>query len=265
MGSVIGDITDAATGRPVAAAAVQLRGTVRRTTSDLNGRFTLSAVPRGRYTLDVRRLGYTPLSQEGVIIDDTSAVRIHLLLTPSPFRLAEVTVVPGAFSFLDGASATRQTITREQIQSAPFGEDLFRAMNRVPGLASGDYGAHFSIRGGRQDETLILLDGLEIYEPFHLKDFNEGALSIIDVETIDGVDLLTGGFPAKYGDKRSGVMNITSRTPKNDGTHLTLGASLTNANALAEGSFADHRGSWLLSGRSGFVDLLLGLLNKKET
>jgi len=138
-------------------------------------------------------------------------------------------------------------------------------MNRLPGLSSGDYGAQFSIRGGRQDETLILLDGLEIYEPFHLKDFAEGALSIVDVETIDRVELLTSGFPAHYGDKRSGVMKISSRTPREDGTHLSLGASLINAHALGEGTFAGRNGSWLLSGRRGFADILLQLLNKKET
>jgi hypothetical protein len=179
--------------------------------------------------------------------------------------LAEVTVTPGSFAFLDAGPAMHLTRSRADIETAPFGEDLFRALNRLPGLTSGDYGAHFSIRGGRHDETLFLLDGLEIYEPFHLKDFNEGALSIIDVDAIDGVELLTGGFPARYGDKRSGVMSISSRTPKDEATHLSAGASFTNLHALGEGSFADRKGSWLVSGRRGFADLLLGLINKKET
>ncbi|MDA0334398.1 MAG: hypothetical protein O2782_04460 [bacterium] len=37
-------------------------------------------------------------------------------------------------------------------------------------------GARFGIRGGRDDETLILIDGLEVCEPYHMKDFNEGAI-----------------------------------------------------------------------------------------
>ena len=181
-----------------------------------------------------------------------------------PFRLAEVTVAPGSFTFLDAGPAGRQSLTRAQIEAAPFGEDVFRALTRLPGLSSGDYGAHFSIRGGRADETLILLDGLELYEPFHLKDFNDGALSIIDVDAIDGVELLTGGFSARYGDKRSGVMNIALRTPRTDGTHVTVGASFSNAHVLAEGTFADRRGAWLVSGRRGFFDLLLGIIHQKE-
>ncbi len=262
--AIVGEIVDAASGKPVSMAQVTLRGTTRRALTDLNGAFTIRAVPPGSYALEAQRIGYEPLVRDSITVRDGETVRLALSMVPAAFRLAEVTVTPGSFSFLE-APVARQTMTRADIEAAPFGEDLFRALNRMPGLSSGDYGAHFSIRGGRHDETLILLDGLEIYEPFHLKDFNEGALSIFGVETIDGVELLTGGFSAHYGDKRSGVMNIRSRTPKGDGTHVSLGASFANATALAEGTFANSKGSWLVSGRRGFADLLLRIISKNET
>ena len=265
IATIAGEILDASSGRPVAQAQVILRGTSLRTSTGLTGRFALRPVAPGAYAVDIRRLGYEPLTRDGISVGVGERVTLALSLQPSAFRLSGVTVTPGSFSFLDAGPAIRQTMSRTEIETVPFGEDLFRAVSRVPGLASGDYGAHFSIRGGRHDETLILLDGLELYEPFHLKDFNEGALSIIDVETIDGVELLTGGFPAHYGDKRSGVMNISSRAPREDGTHLSAGASFTNDHALTEGTFASSKGSWLVSGRRGFVDLLLGIINKKET
>ena len=263
--TIVGEVLDSASRKPVPQARVILPGTNLRTTTDLTGHFVLRRVPAGRYTVGARRIGYQPADRAEISVTSGERLSLTIFMQPAPFRLAEVTVTPGTFSFLDAGPALRQTITRAEIETAPFGEDLFRAMNRLPGLSSGDYGAQFSIRGGRQDETLILLDGLEVYEPFHLKDFAEGALSIIDVETIDRVELLTGGFPAHYGDKRSGVMKIASRTPSEDGTHLSLGASLINAHALAEGSFAGRKGSWLLSGRRGYADMLLKLLNKKET
>ncbi|MBC7896908.1 MAG: TonB-dependent receptor [Cytophagaceae bacterium] len=257
-----GVVLDATSRRPIARAEVLLRDSPVRGFTGLDGRFLLRARTAGPHAITVRRLGYQPATLEGVA---TGGESVTIALAPAPYRLAAVTVAPGAFTFLESVPTARFALSREAIENAPFGEDLFRAINRLPGLSSGDYGAQFSIRGGRHDETLILLDGLEIYEPFHLKDFNEGALSIIDVETIDGVELLAGGFPAHFGDKRSGVMRITSRTPREDGTHVRLGASLTNAHAMAEGSFAGRRGSWLVSGRRGFVDFLLGMINKKET
>ena len=263
-GNVAGEVFDAVSRKPLARARVQLRGDSLAVTTDLDGRFLLRGVPLGRHTVDIRRLGFAPQSQDVVVAANTTARLITVALAPVAFRLSEVTVAPGSFSFLEGAPVARQALSRAAIEEAPFGEDLFRAMNRLPGLSSGDYGAHFSIRGGRADETLFLLDGLELYEPFHLKDFNEGALSIIDVDIVDGVELLTGGFPAHYGDKRSGVMNISTRTPTNDGTRLSVGASFTSAHALAEGTFAGQRGSWLVSGRRGFLDAFLRVLKKKE-
>ena len=265
VATISGQVNDATSQKPVASAEVTLRGTSVRALSGLTGAFRLRAVPPGTYALEVRRIGYEPLIREDVVVRDGDHVRLSLIMMPAAFRLAEVTVVPGSFSFMEAGTAMRQRISRSEIETAPFGEDLFRAVSRLPGLSSGDYGAAFSIRGGRNDETLVLLDGLELYEPYHLKDFAEGALSIIDVETIDGVELLTGGFPAHYGDKRSGVMSITSRTPREDGTRVSLSASVINAHAQAEGTFANRRGSWLLSGRSGYVDLLLSMINKKET
>jgi len=264
-GTIAGQLVDAETNAALAQARVIVRGLTIQSTTDGSGRFILRNVPTGVHTIDVRRIGYAPVVREGVVVARGDTVRLSLVATRTALRLAEVTVAPGSFSFFESGTPARQTISRAQIEAAPFGEDLFRAMNRLPGLSSGDYGAQFSIRGGRHDETLILLDGLELYEPFHLKDFNEGALSIVDVDAIDGVELLTGGFPAKYGDRRSGVMSIQARTPKANGTHLTIGASLTNAHALAEGTFANRKGSWLVSGRRGFFDLLLGIINKKET
>jgi TonB-dependent receptor-like protein/carboxypeptidase family protein len=259
-----GQILDSLSHKPVTMAEIRLLGTAYRGSTDLGGRFAIRSVPPGIYALEARRIGYEPLVSDSIRIAGDTAVSLALVMNPSAFQLKEITVTPGSFSFMGSGPATRQTMTRLEIESVSFGEDLFRAVNRLPGLSSGDYAAHFSIRGGRHDETLILLDGLELFEPYHMKDFNEGALSIVDVGAIEGVELLTGGFPAKYGDKRSGVFNITSRTPAGDGTHFNLGLSFTNAHALAEGTFARDKGSWLVSARRGYVDLVLRIINKNE-
>ena len=96
-----------------------------------------------------------PLVREDLVVLAGDTVRVSLFMRPAAFQLAEVTVTPGSFSVLDAGPANVQTLSRTDIESAPFGEDLFRAVNRLPGLTSGDYGAQFSIRGGRADETLL--------------------------------------------------------------------------------------------------------------
>src|SRR5262245_46973494 len=265
QGRVAGQVVDSVSRRPVSGVEVSVRGTALRTTTAGDGRFAFLAVPPGTYTLDARRIGYAIAEIAGVSVVADSTAAVQVTLGPIALRLAEVVVTPGSVSLMRSQSATPQAMSRLDIENTPqLGEDVFRAVSRLPGLSSGDYTAHFSIRGGRHDETLILLDGLELYEPYHLKDFNDGAISIIDVETVDGVELMTGGFSAKYGDRRSGVFSITSRTPEGPDTRLSLGASLLNARVNGEGTFAGGRGSWLVSARRGYLDLLLGAIKSND-
>src|SRR5262245_55173796 len=241
--TVRGRVTDAQSKEPVGQAEIAVVRTGLRAYTEDDGRFVLEHVPAGLCTLSVTRMGYAPLRRE-VTIAEGVETRLDLQLTRNAVRLEEVTVTPGTFSFMGQGTGTRQTMSREDVQAVPqIGDDIFRAVNRLPGLASNDYSAHFGIRGGRHDETLILLDGLQLYEPYHLKDFNEGAVSIIDAETIDGVQLMTGGFPARYGNKRSGVFDITSRTPERNRTYLDVGTSFMNTRAMGSGSFACDQGS----------------------
>ena len=259
-----GRVTDSESREPVGQAeVVVIRSGLRVFTED-DGRFLLEQVPAGACTLSVTRIGYRPLRHIVTLAEGVEA-NLDLLLTRSAVKLEEITVTPGSFSFMGQGTGTKQTMSREEVQAVPqIGEDIFRAVNRLPGLASNDYSAHFGIRGGRHDETLILLDGLQLYEPYHLKDFNEGAISIVDAETIDGVQLMTGGFPARYGDKRSGVFDITSRTPERDRTTIDLGVSLMNARAMGQGSFAGDKGSWLAFGRVGYMGPVFAFIDQAD-
>jgi len=261
-GTLTGSVTDGASNDPLATVEVVLEGTGFLATTGPEGRFVFRGVPVGTYSLRATRFGYEDLEVR-VEVGPSPSPALSLTMTPREFRLEELVVAPGHFSIMGTAPATHMAMSRLEIESVPqFGEDIFRAVNRLPGLSSSDYAAHFSIRGGRYDETLILLDGLEIYEPYHLKDYNDGAISIIDAETIDRVELMTGGFPAQYGNRTSGVFSIKSRDPTPDGSRYSLGLSLVNARGMAEGTFGGGKGSWLLSARRGYLDLILNLLKQ---
>src|SRR5689334_5091427 len=262
--TVRGRVVDTETKQGVDLADVVLVGTDRHATSDDQGRFVLEGVTPGAYTLSVQRLGYAPLRRQVAIAENTTP-EFDLALARTAIPLAEVTVTPGSFSFMGQGTGTRQSMSREDVEAVPqVGNDIFRAVNRLPGLASNDYAAHFGVRGGRHDETLILLDGLELYEPYHLKDFNEGAISIIDASTIDGVQLMTGGFPARYGNRRSGVFDIQSRTPDVDHTVLSAGTSFLNSHAMAMGGFGGGKGSWLAFGRMGYMGLVFQMIDQAD-
>jgi hypothetical protein len=160
---VRGRIVDAESRDPVYLAEVSLVGAGLRTTTDTDGLFQFREVAPGTYKIRATRLGYEQLVREGVWVRSGDELDLELPMSRVVVPLEEITVTPGTFSFMDADASTRQTMSREDIESVPqLGEDVFRAVNRLPGLSSGDYSAHFSIRGGRHDETLILLDGLEL-------------------------------------------------------------------------------------------------------
>ena len=79
----------------------------------------------------------------------------------------------------------------------------------------------------------MTLDGLELFEPFHLKDLGGGVLSIVDAEVVGGLDMMTGGFAADFGDRQSAVLQMRTRRPE-QGTRVSVGAGLVNARALVD-------------------------------
>ncbi len=148
----------------------------------------------------------------------------------------------------------------EEVDRLPhLADDLMRAVKRLPAVAADDISARINLRGGTREETAVYLDGLKLTDPFHLKDL-QGALSIVDTNLIDRVDVLPGGFPAVYGDQASGIVRVQTLPPPDRAVH-SVGVSFVNAFANTRGSFADDRGGWLVSLRRGYLDWLFQLVD----
>ena len=179
-----------------------------------------------------------------------------------PIELEEIVVTPSKFTVQDGTDASL-SLSKDAIDLFPLiDNDVFRAAHIFPGVTSNDFSARFNLRGGEKDEIVVQLDGMELFEPYHLQDFG-GAISIIDLGVIHRADLFMGGFPAEYGDKMSGVFDITAKTGNRDSFSMNIGIDLINAHALLEGPLSD-KGSWLVSARRGYADLILALMDADE-
>mgnify|MGYP001817812691 FL=1 len=168
----------------------------------------------------------------------------EIVVTSSLHRL-EYTQA-GTHTYLDRELATR-------IPAAA--EEAARITSRLPGTAGGGISSRSHVRGGEVNEVLFLLDGLRLYEPYHLKDFQTVA-SIVNSNAIDGIDFFSGAYPAQYGDRMSGVMDMRLRTPqKSRETELAL--SFFNTSVLSLGSFGEEaQGDWLVAARRGNLDLI---------
>lgn len=175
-----------------------------------------------------------------------------------PVTLEKIVVTPSRFTILGEEAESRQFLSREEVRRVPhLSDDLYRAIGRIPGTTSADVSARFNLRGGEEDEVLVLVDGAEIYDPFHIRDLYR-AFSTIDAEAVGSVDVLSGGYPAEYGGRMSGVVDINTLSPTE--TKHEVGVSLLNARILSQGTFAQSRGSWLFSLRRGYLRQVLTLI-----
>lgn len=176
---------------------------------------------------------------------------------PPALLLEEVVVTPSRFGIDEERGLIAATLTESDLLALPqVGEDLYRAISHLPGLAADDMTARFWVRGAPHDQVLARLDGVDLVEPFHMRD-TDGSLSILDLETISRLELYTGGFTTEFGNRLAGVLTMETdrhmrREPRN-----TVALSLTGARVASRGSTPTGRSRWLLSARTGFPQVAL--------
>ncbi|MBX5463094.1 MAG: TonB-dependent receptor [Steroidobacteraceae bacterium] len=159
--------------------------------------------------------------------------------------------------------ASLATISRDELQALPgLNEDVLRATRFMPGTASSPVTARPHVRGGREDEVALFFDDAPLFEPFHYKDV-QGLLGILAPETISRVDFFSGVFPAQYGNRLSGVLDIAPRTGSPEG-YNAIGASVLYTHAITQGRMASRPIEWLASIRRGNLDLVTELTGRES-
>ena len=189
-------------GGAIAGAVVQLRrsdapGVIARE-SNAMGHYRIEGIPAGSYEVSVRRLGYHQDSLEVVLVE-ARTVTLDFTLAAVPVTLEGIQVRVDVEQsrerarFEELAGATRRELAVAEMKLVPgMGEaDPIRAVEVLPGVVStSDFTAAFNVRGGSADQNLILLDGLQIFNPFHLGGF----FSVFNADMVERAELLSGGF-----------------------------------------------------------------------
>ncbi len=239
---------------PVVGAFVRVleSGDERRTDED--GRFEIDSLAAGTYTLEARHPGFVVEQRQSLVIATGTHHEISITLQPTPLSSDEIVVSPSRISLLLEEPAAPLALSRDDMLALPhLGGDFFRAITLMPGTTGNDVSAGFHVRGGRRDEVQILLDGQELYDAYHLKDFDDG-LSIVADSGLQSMALSTGAYQAEYGDRMSGVLDLTT-TIADSGRQYSVGLSILTAQFGSSGTFDQERANWLASLRRGSVDL----------
>jgi len=245
---------------------VRAGAAVRAAETDRLGFFRIAGVSPGAYTVEAGGIGYAQTEQP-VYVGPAEVVELDLVLARRAVEVQGITV---------GAERSRQRIRFEEIGGATVREMELVDLKRVPGLAeadplravevlpgvvsTSDFSAAFHVRGGSQDQNLILLDGVPVFSPFHLGGF----FSVFNADMLDRAELQSGGFPSEHGGRVSSVLQIESDA--GDGRlGVDAGASLL-ASRVAVGGGVPRGASralglsnihWKASARRSYFDWLL--------
>lgn len=233
--------------------------------TDRLGSFRISDVAVGTYELLVQALGYSEYMVELTVGVD-AIMELDIRVERNAFELEGLSVEAERsrerVRFEDIGGPTVRELDLEEIRFIPgVGEpDPVRAIEVLPGVIStSDFSAAFHVRGGSQDQNLILLDGVPVFSPFHLG----GLFSVFNADMIDRVELMSGGFAAEHGGRVSSVLEIESDA--GDGEFGGDGAISLLASRIAVGgrlpdSFANALGHanirYRVSARRSYFDVL---------
>lgn len=233
-GSVRGNVYDKDTGEPVAFCNLVLQGTTYGTNTDLEGFFTITSVPAGKYKLVATYIGYDSVAVD-VTITNGGIDYQSLYMSESGVNLTQVDVSAKRQEAKTEVKISKVTVTSRQIKALPSigGEaDIAQYLTVLPGvILTGDQGGQLYIRGGSPIQNKILLDGMTIYNPFH----SIGFFSVFETEAIRSVDVLTGGFGAEYGGRISAIVDIKTREGNKKHLGGTISANPFLSKVLIEG------------------------------
>lgn len=210
---------------------------------------------KGEHTIRISGVNYYPYSQNISLVRDT-LLFVALSQVQHTLRLVEVTSSKNIT--LNQMGTHRLSI--EQIKQLPviFGEvDPLKTITFFPGIKnSGEGGAGIYVRGGGPDQNLVLLDGIQVYNPNHLLGF----FSVFNGDAINNVEVIKGGMPAEYGGRLSSVIAINTKAGDKDTLRASGGIGLISSRLSLEGPLVKGKSSFAISARRTYIDQVAKLI-----
>jgi hypothetical protein len=255
--SVQGIVSDQITTQPLTGAHVVLEQgghEVRSVLTDRSGVFQIVGLTAGGYRLRIGLLGYST-HEETISLGPGQRLTASRGLAPDPLQIEGIGVAfqgPGAVRReLGGQTITARDIGRIPTPSAAG--DLASFLQTMPGVVgSGDRGGQLFIRGGTPSENLALMDGMLVYQPFHITGF----FSVFPEHLVERAEFLPGGFGPKYNGRISSVLDVEMRDGSRYEPVLAASVSPFLADVHVEGPIdreRDHH-SYIVSLRRSLIE-----------
>lgn len=261
--TIEGIVLDGQNFTPLPFANISFFDTKYGTTTDINGNFTIVNTNNSTQLM-ISYVGYQTLI---IKITEEHYLKLNTFyLTPINILLQEVTVYAHQPKNIDINEISYLTMQNERIREiSPVMSDILRSIQALPGImVNNEFKADYNVRGGNQHENLILVNDAQVYEPFHIKEIANASVGIFNVDLINKVDFMTGGFNAKYGDKMSSVLNIQYREGNKTRYSGAASLSLAYLDSYIEGPLIDDI-SFIVGFRKSYLEYLLSLIDYQDT
>ena len=254
---ITGCVVDAASLRPLQGASIYFTDRSAWHISGEDGSFTLAVTPAGQTNvLVVSYMGYVPQRYKVSMARDTSLGVIKMVQDNTLLPEASVYAQRNDFG-VQNSQMSAIEVPVADIKGMPslFGEvDVMKALQRLPGVQSvKDGNAGIYVRGGNYDQNLIMLDGSTLYNSEHLNGF----VSSLNADMIDNVIFYKGAFPARYGSRLSGIIDVGMK----EGDYMQYGGSFTigllASKFQVEGPIFKGKTSFNIGARFSYFDLIV--------
>ena len=259
--TISGFVRDDATGEPLAYTNVFIKESNIGSAANIDGYYVLANLPTGTKEVVASIIGYRMVTKE-VTVQAGQELRLDFRLNRTVLEGETIDVFGEAQKMRQLVEPSRVTLDMRTLETAPaFVEpDLFRTVQMLPGVQTlNDFSSALYVRGSTPDQNLIMMDGITIYNPYHLG----GIFSTFNTDAIKEADFHAGGFPARYGGRMGAILNVINREGNTEKFQGNANVSLVSSKILIEGptpKFMKMKGSWMVAGRRTYFDQVINAI-----
>ena len=251
-----GFVTDQSNGEALELVNVALLGAgsaIKGSVTNRDGLYLIPNIDPGRYVFRASFIGYQTYT-DTLDLGPGERQSLNVALSSGGASLDEVLVESERTSGAARITAGQQTVRPRDIELVPTPDlsgDLASFLTTLPGVVSvGDRGGQLFIRGGEPSQNLVQIDGVLLYQPFHILGF----YSAFPSDMLSRTDIYAGGFGSKYGERISSVIDISTRNGNNQRVAGAVTLSPFISSARVEGPLIKDRLSLLASVRQSLVE-----------
>lgn len=258
--TVTGTIRNEETGKAEPNIYIKVRNKNINATTDLDGNYSLQ-LPRGTNVIEIKSLSHKDVTKTVVVYNDGN---LDININEKSNLLDEVVIKKKGQKTTESVISGLVSIDIEGMKNVPLilGErDILKVATTFPGIkTTGEGSAGFNVRGGKEDQNLILLDNAVLYNPQHFLGF----FSAINPYTAKKADIYKGSIPADFGGRLSSVFDITTKNgnPEKFSGEGAIGPVTSN---LSFGTpIKKGKSSIIFGGRATYSDWILKALDDEN-